>query len=116
MDNEKLFQEAEDDHTKYQTMFQEWFPESLVHPFVSREDQQKQEALAYIENLIKTDSARIYTDDDVHVIIQDLNKIFDTTLSNINVLMKKFCDYKFKRAGKDPKKPRYKNLLLVPAE
>lgn len=114
--NEKLFQKAEADHTRYQTMFQEWFPASTVHPFVSREDQQKQEALAYIENLIKTDPARIYTDDDVHVITQDLNKIFDTTLSNTNVLMKKFCSYRFIRDGKDPKKPGYKRMLLVSTE
>lgn len=114
--NDNLFKAAEEDHTKYQAMFQEWFPASTVHPFVSLEEQQKLEALAYIERLIEEDPDRIYTDDNLHTITQDLNVIFDTTLANTNVLMKKFCNYKFERDGRDSKKPGFKRIRLVSVE
>ncbi len=114
--NDGLFKAAEEDHTKYQTMFQEWFPESVVHPYVTLEEQQNQKALAYIEDLVRANPDRIYTDEDKDKITQDLNRIYRSKHKNTNVIMKKFCNWRFERDGNDPKKPGFKRILLVLVE
>lgn len=45
---------------RYQTMLQEMFPTATVYPFVSEDDRKKQEALIYVEGLVKDDRDRTF--------------------------------------------------------
>lgn len=111
----KQFIAASQDHAKYVTLFQEAFPDSVIHPYKGRIDLMRE----YIELQLAGNPKREFTKEQIDQHIAELNSIrFDcpddylqqpkSLLAPIGLTVKRVCN--------DPKKPGYKRLRYVQAE
>ncbi len=105
--NYRLFNEGKDNPSRYAEIVKEWFPASSVYHYVTPSERAWQ--YFQTEVLSKKES---YIDEEVSNILDDLNRIFCSNITQINSLLKKFCNYKCQRRSNTKKHPGYKERVF----
>ena len=98
--NNTEFKEAGKQTEPYKDLVQEWFPEAVVYPYVSKEEQ----ARIALEEFLGDDKTQLYPEADVKAFVEKIKAIFDSDTKSINSLMGKFTNATLKRAAKDKSK------------
>ena len=101
-DSEKAFKDAVKNNTLGE-MFHAWFPCSNVHPYITPEEK----ASKYLEDILRDDPDKSFSEDEVNKMTQDLNKILGTSFSQRNRVLGKFSQYRCSRISGEPGRPSY---------
>ena len=90
-----------------EAVFQEWFPDSVVHLYISIEEARKQKAAEYLHKLGITHATKRFTCDECTAIRNELNRIYNEDLTSLNSLLKKCLPLKMKRISNDKSNAGY---------
>ena len=99
----ETFKRAKKDSTVYKTVLQEWFPTSKVHAYVTLDEK----ARRYFDEAGLSDETKRYSEDDIKKVMADLNAIYETEITQINSLLRRFSDYECKRGSNDKDRPSF---------
>ena len=99
-----------------EAVFKGWFPDSVVHPYISIEEARKQEASEYLHKLGITDATKRFTCDECTAIRHELNRIYNEDLTSLNPLLKKCLPLKMKRVSNDKNNAGYNLYHAVPLD
>ena len=109
-----MFKRAMQTPGHIEAVFQEWFPDSVVHPYIPIEEARKQEASEYLHKLGITDATKRFTCDECTAIRNELNRIYNEDLTSLNPLLKKCLPLKMKRVSNDKTNAGYNLYHAVP--
>lgn len=109
-----MFKRALKNPGHIEAVFKRWFPDSVVHPYISIEEVRKQEASEYLHKLGITDATKRFTCDDCTAIRNELNQIYNEDLTSLNPLLKKCLPIKMKRVSNDKNNAGYNLYHAVP--
>ena len=111
-----MFKRAMQPPRHIEAVFKGWFPDSIVHPYISIEEARNREASEYLHKLGITDATKRFTGDECTAICNELNRIYNEDLTSLNPLLKKCLPLKMKRVSNDKKNAGYNLYHAVPLD